>query len=80
MNSIAEDPLDAAMKMAAKLAGKPAVALARAKECINIASESGLREGLKTEAEKWGSLFTTADQKEGMRAFLAKRKPVFTGR
>jgi len=80
VNSIADDPLDAAMKMAVKLAGKPAVALARAKECINLTAESHLRQGLRTEAEKWGSLFTTADQKEGMRAFLEKRKPVYTGR
>ncbi len=79
VNSIADDPLDAALKTAARLASKPAAAIARAKECINFAAESGLRDGLETEAEKWSSLFATADQKEGMRAYLEKRKPVFKG-
>jgi enoyl-CoA hydratase len=80
VNSVAENPLDAALKIAAKLASKSSVVLSRAKECLNFAAEAGLREGMEIEAEKWGSLFTTADQREGMRAFLEKRKPVFTGK
>jgi enoyl-CoA hydratase/carnithine racemase len=36
--------------------------------------------GLEFEAETWASLFDTSDQKEGMRAFLEKRKAEFTGK
>jgi enoyl-CoA hydratase/carnithine racemase len=40
----------------------------------------GLKEGLKIEQDIFCMLFGTSDQKEGMAAFLEKRKPVFTGR
>lgn len=39
-----------------------------------------LRSGLAYEAQVFGSCFGTRDQKEGMAAFLEKRKPVFTNR
>ncbi len=54
----------------------PAVALAKA--CVNRAFESGLDDGVDYERRVFHSLFATADQKEGMDAFLAKRKPNFT--
>jgi enoyl-CoA hydratase/carnithine racemase len=40
----------------------------------------GLKEGLKIEQDNFCMLFGTADQKEGMAAFLDKRKPAFTGK
>ena len=49
-----------------------------AKECINRAYEGGLNEGILVERRLFHALFGTADQVEGMDAFLAKRKAVFT--
>jgi enoyl-CoA hydratase len=46
-----------------------------AKECVNRAFESGLADGVSYERRMFHALFATADQKEGMAAFVAKRKP-----
>jgi enoyl-CoA hydratase len=54
----------------------PSVMLA--KECVNRAFESGLADGVSYERQVFHSLFATADQKEGMDAFLGKRKARFT--
>jgi len=51
-----------------------------AKESVNRAFESSLSEGLRFERRLFQSLFATADQKEGMAAFLEKRKPLFTNK
>ncbi len=51
-----------------------------AKECVNRAFEGGLADGMAYERRMFHALFATADQKEGMDAFLNKRKPVFTHR
>ena len=48
-----------------------------AKECVNRAYEMPLAEGILFERRLFHSLFATADQKEGMRAFVEKRKPDF---
>ena len=48
-----------------------------AKESVNHAFESPLAEGIRYERHLFHSLFATNDQKEGMDAFLAKRKPTF---
>ena len=48
-----------------------------AKECVNRAFEGSLSEGVAYERRMFHSLFATADQKEGMDAFVNKRKPVF---
>jgi len=56
--------------------GGPSVMMA--KECVNRAFESGLSDGVDFERRVFHSLFGTADQKEGMDAFLNKRKAVFT--
>jgi enoyl-CoA hydratase len=53
----------------------PSVMLAKA--CVNRAFESGLDDGVDYERRVFHSLFATADQKEGMDAFLSKRKPAF---
>jgi enoyl-CoA hydratase len=45
-----------------------------AKECVNRAFESGLADGVSYERRLFHALFATADQKEGMAAFVAKRK------
>ncbi len=56
----------------------PSVMLAKA--CVNRAFESGLDDGVDYERRVFHSLFATADQKEGVDAFLSKRKPGFTHR
>jgi enoyl-CoA hydratase len=49
-----------------------------AKECINRAFEGGLSDGVSYERRLFHALFGTADQQEGMDAFVNKRKPAFT--
>ena len=56
----------------------PAVMMA--KECVNRAWESSLREGITFERREFHSLFATEDQKEGMQAFLEKRVAQFKHR
>jgi enoyl-CoA hydratase len=58
--------------------GMPSVMIA--KECVNRAFESALSEGLVYERRMFHALFGTEDQREGMDAFLAKRKPQFKHR
>ncbi len=76
---VAADKLMAEALSAAELIcamSGPSVAMAKAS--INRAFESGLADGISYERHLFHSLFATADQKEGMDAFLAKRKPGFT--
>ena len=54
--------------------------LMAAKECINRAFESPLAEGIAYERRMFHAMFATDDQKEGMDAFVNKRKPAFTHR
>jgi enoyl-CoA hydratase len=67
-----------ALKLAALIASRGPVAVRSAKRAINLAGAGGLA-GFAIEAELLGHCFVTADRKEGMRAFLEKRAPVFTG-
>jgi enoyl-CoA hydratase len=69
-----------AKRMARQLAEKPPLAARMAKEAVLKAFESPLSEGLASERKSFYFLFATEDQKEGMRAFLEKRKGVFRGR
>jgi enoyl-CoA hydratase len=55
-------------------------ALMIAKESVNRAFETTLAEGMKFERRVFHSLFATADQKEGMAAFVAKRPAKFENR
>jgi enoyl-CoA hydratase len=50
------------------------------KECVNRAFELGLNEGVRFERRLFHSLFASADQKEGMNAFVEKRAPHFSHR
>ena len=56
------------------------VAILAAKESVNRAFEGGLADGIQFERRLFHALFATQDQKEGMDAFVEKRKPVFTHR
>ena len=74
----AEKALDEAMKLAKKLAKRAPIAMAMAKKTIKAGQEEQSHtKGIEIEADNWAKLFTTQDQKEGMRAFLEKRKPDF---
>lgn len=68
------------LEMAALMATKGPVAVRLAKEACLLPEERGMEDGLQGEAELFGRCFTTADQKEGMAAFLGKRPAVFVGR
>jgi enoyl-CoA hydratase len=76
----AEVTVDVAVDLAAQLAEKAPVALRLAKESVNAALELPLAEGLAVERKNFYFLFATEDQKEGMRAFLEKRRAQFKGR
>ena len=72
--------LDEALKLANEIAARPPLAVRFAKEAINKAFEESLSEGLEFERRLFYFLFATADQKEGMRAFVEKRQAEWTGR
>ena len=72
--------LEEAKKLAREIAGKPPIAVRFAKESINKVYELPLSEGLDYESRLFYTLFSTEDQKEGMSAFLAKRKPHWKGK
>lgn len=72
--------LDEALEAAAKIASLSRPSVLMAKEAVNRALETTLEEGLRFERRLFHSLFGTADQKEGMTAFIEKRKPVFKNR
>ncbi|MBO0681978.1 MAG: enoyl-CoA hydratase/isomerase family protein [Candidatus Dormibacteraeota bacterium] len=76
----AEVTIRVALETAGELAAKAPVAVRMAKEAVNQALETPLSEGLAGERRAFYFLFATEDQKEGMRAFLDKRKAEFKGR
>jgi len=69
-----------ALKVAAVIAEKPPLAVRAAKEAVLKAQEMSLAAGLEYERKLFYLLFATDDQKEGMRAFIEKRKPEFHGK
>jgi enoyl-CoA hydratase len=68
------------MKLAEKIAEKAPIALQLSKEAVKFASRSNLDEGLRREVDLFAICFSTEDKKEGVSAFLEKRKPEFKGR
>lgn len=67
------------MRFAAKLAAQPPIALRLIKEAVNKAEDVTLREGLILERKNFYLTFDSEDQKEGMTAFVEKRRPSFKG-
>jgi enoyl-CoA hydratase/carnithine racemase len=65
------------MAAAAAIAGYSLPVVMMIKESVNRSYESGLQEGLLFERRSFHATFALADQKEGMKAFVEKRKPVF---
>ncbi|HCA17804.1 MAG TPA: enoyl-CoA hydratase [Alcaligenes faecalis] len=76
----ADKLLDEALDAATIIASMSLPSVLMAKECVNRAFESSLDEGLLFERRNFHGLFATDDQKEGMHAFVEKRKPEFKHR
>ena len=72
--------LDEAKEIARKIAKNGPLAVRAAKRLVEKGLETSLRNGEAMEIEAWANLFATEDQKEGMKAFLEKRKPEFKAR
>ena len=75
-----EETLPAALSLAAEIASMPPLAVRAAKEAVNRAHELSLEAGLEFERRNFFMLFASEDQKEGMAAFVEKRKPTWKGR
>ena len=70
----------AALKMASQIAAMPPIAVMQMKEVLLAGQDMSLEAALILERKAFQLLFDTKDQKEGMKAFLEKRKPVYQGR
>ncbi|MEO7117731.1 MAG: enoyl-CoA hydratase-related protein [Candidatus Limnocylindrales bacterium] len=75
-----EETVPAALALAREIASMPPLAVRAAKEAVNRAFELSLEAGLEFERRNFFLLFSSDDQKEGMRAFVEKRKPEWKGR
>ena len=75
-----EEVLSTAKEWAEKLAKKPPVALQMVKLAVNTGSNTDIESGLIIESACFANAFSTEDRKEGLTAFVEKRKPVYAGR
>jgi enoyl-CoA hydratase len=75
-----ESYLETAIKLAAEIAARAPLAVRLGKAAVNHAFESFLADGIKDERQAFTMLFATEDQKEGMAAFLEKRKAEWKGK
>jgi enoyl-CoA hydratase/carnithine racemase len=76
----ADQVFDAAVALVREYTSGPAMALRAAKLAVDRGLEMDLAAGLAWESQLFAALFATDDRREGMAAFVAKRKPDFTGR
>jgi enoyl-CoA hydratase len=72
--------LEEALKLANEIGARAPLAVRSAKEMVNQAFETTLQEGIADERRAFYFLFSSEDQKEGMRAFIEKRDPEWKGR
>ena len=72
--------LETALKMAKQIASMPPLAVMQIKEVILTGEDASLDAGMMLERKAFQLLFASEDQKEGMHAFLEKRKPQYQGR
>jgi enoyl-CoA hydratase len=79
VNEVHDPVLEKARETAAVLATKSPVALRTMKALANRALGGSHEDNLAAEGERFGELFSTADAKEGLTAFVEKREPVFRG-
>jgi enoyl-CoA hydratase len=76
----AAELVDEALKVAAQIADLSTPIVMMTKESVNRSYETTLAEGIRFERRVFQAMFATADQKEGMGAFVEKRKPAFKHR
>lgn len=76
-HAVGEDVYAEAMKLAKKIAAKSKPSINRIMKLIPFANSERFAEGIKAEAEAFGEIFGTEDAKEGIQAFIEKRKPNF---
>jgi enoyl-CoA hydratase len=72
--------LEEALKFAEEIASRAPLAVRAAKKMINASYDSSLTDALEEERRVFYALFATQDQKEGMKAFSEKRKPIWSGK
>ena len=75
-----ENLLPETKQFAQKIASRAPVGVAKTKKALHAAREMSLSDGNALERQLFSELFATADQKEGMDAFLQKRPPIYTGK
>ncbi|MDR3592147.1 MAG: short-chain-enoyl-CoA hydratase [Negativicutes bacterium] len=75
-----EELMDTAKALAKKIMSRAPLAVQICKAAVNEGLDVDLESGVAYEAEVFGLCFATADQKEGMAAFVEKRKPNFSGK
>jgi len=82
VNMVVDDDklMDAAQKLAGQIAGKSTVQTAFIKSLVNKGTDIDINSACALEISYFSSSFSTNDQKEGMKAFLEKRKPEFKGK
>lgn len=73
-----DELMDTAKKMAKGLANRSPMGIRSAKKCIALSETTDMPTGLAYEQKAWAFLFSGTDRAEGMKAFLEKRKPVYT--
>ncbi len=76
----AEELINFCKGMARRIAARGPVAVRLSKEAVNQGLDMDLDKAIALEADLFGLVFTTADRKEGISAFLEKRKPAFTNK
>jgi enoyl-CoA hydratase len=69
--------MDLAMELAGKIVKKGPLGVATAKKVLNRTGDLSIEQGLELESDKWAGLAATEDMKEGARAFLEKRRPIY---
>lgn len=82
VNSVVEpeELMDSVKKIAKRILNKGQVAVRLSKVAANEGMQTDINRGMTIEADVFGLCFATTDQKEGMTAFVEKRKPQFTGK
>lgn len=72
--------MEETLKIASSISNQPPLAIRLIKESVSKAVDYSLYEGMQYERKNFYLLFSSEDQKEGMQAFVEKRKPQFKGR
>lgn len=80
VNYVVDDLMDYVKKLACKIASRGQVSVRYCKVAVNDGMQTDIDRAMTIEADLFGLCFATDDQKEGMKAFVEKRKAEFTGR